>query len=105
MDIYVTFYAHQLNLPITEYLKQIDVIALWMWKPEELANVDFYLTSLNKLAPQCRIMLGVYTTALNENKQRHGRMPVPLMENSAKSLGLATEWADRGNHCLWRHYL
>jgi hypothetical protein len=85
MDIYVTFYAHQLNLPITEHLKQIDVIALWMWKPEELANVDSYLTRLNKLAPQCRIMLGVYTTAFNENKTPGWTgMPVPLMQKQCE---------------------
>lgn len=94
MDIYVTFYAHQLKLPVAEYLKQIDVIALWMWKPEELANVSSYLTSLDKLAPQCRKMLGLYTTALNEHKTpRWTGMPVPLMQKQCEQ---ALRWLRGG---------
>lgn len=94
MDIYLTFYARQLNLPIAEHLKQIDVIGLWMWKPEELANVDSYLTSLHKLAPQCRIMLGVYTTALNEHKTPGWTgMPVPLMQKQCEQ---ALAWLRSG---------
>jgi hypothetical protein len=94
MDIYLTFYAHQLNLPIAEHLKQIDVITLWMWKPEELENVDAYLTQIEKLAPQCRRMLGLYTTALNENKTPGWvGMPVPLMKKQSEQ---ALEWLRGG---------
>ena len=94
MDIYLTFYASQLNLPIAEHLKQIDVIGLWMWKPDELANVDSYLTSLDKLAPQCRKMLGVYTTALNEKKTPAWTgMPIPLMQKQCEQ---ALEWLRSG---------
>lgn len=94
MDIYLTFYAHQLSLPIAEHLKQIDVIGLWMWKPEELANVGSYLTGIEKLAPQCRKMLGLYTTALNENKTPGWTgMPVPLMQKQCEQ---ALEWLRSG---------
>jgi hypothetical protein len=94
MDIYLTFYAHQLNLPIAEHLKQIDVIGLWMWKPEELANVDSYLTQTRKLAPQCRLMLGVYTTALQEHKTPEWvGMPVPLMQRQCEQ---ALAWLRSG---------
>ena len=85
MDMYVTFYARQLSLPIAEHLKFIDVVTLWMWKPEELANVDSYLTSLENLAPQCRKMVGVYTTALDENKTPQWTgMPIPLMQKQCE---------------------
>jgi len=85
MDIYVTFYAHQLKLPIVEHLKQIDVITLWMWKPEELADVDSYLAQLDKLVPRCRKMVGLYTTALNEGKTPAWTgMPVPLMQKQCE---------------------
>jgi len=94
MDIYLTFYAHQLNLPIAEHLKQIDVIGLWMWKPEELANVDSYLTQIHKLAPHCRVMLGVYTTALQEHKTPEWvGMPVPLMQKQCEQ---ALAWLRSG---------
>jgi len=85
MDMYVTFYAHNLKLPIAEYLKLIDVITLWMWKPEELAEVDSYLTKLDQMAPHCRKMVGVYTTALNEKKTPAWTgMPVPLMQKQCE---------------------
>ena len=94
MDMYVTFYAHELNMPIAEHLKLIDVIALWMWKPEELASVDSYLAQLDKLAPQSRKMVGVYTTALNENKTPAWTgMPVALMQKQCEQ---ALGWLRRG---------
>jgi len=84
-DIYVTFYASQLKLPIVEHLKQIDVITLWMWKPEELANVDSYLNQLDKLVPGCRKIVGLYTTALNEGQTPAWTgMPVPLMQKQCE---------------------
>jgi hypothetical protein len=73
MDMYVTFYAHQLDLPTAEYLKLIDVITLWMWKSEELADLRRHLTRLDKLAPHSRKMLGVYTVALTKREPRPGR--------------------------------
>lgn len=94
MDIYLTFYAHQLKLPVAEHLKQIDVVGLWMWKPDELSNVDSYLISLNKLAPQCRIMLGLYTTILNENKTPGWTgMPIPMMKKQCEQ---ALAWLRQG---------
>jgi hypothetical protein len=94
MDMYVTFYARQLKLPITEYLKLIDVITLWMWKPEELANVDSYLTNLEQMVPGCRKMVGVYTTALQENRSPPWTsMPISLMKKQCEQ---ALGWLRRG---------
>ncbi|MGA2077699.1 MAG: hypothetical protein ABSH52_29770 [Terriglobia bacterium] len=94
MDMYVTFYARQLSLPIAEYLKLIDVITLWMWNPEELANVDSYLNKLDQMVPHCRKMLGVYTTALQENKTPPWvGMPVPLMQKQCEA---ALAWLRSG---------
>jgi len=85
MAMYVTFYAHQLNLPIAEYLKLIDVIALWMWKPEELADLDSHLTRLERLAPYSRRMLELYTVALDEKKTPAWTgMPIPLMKKQCE---------------------
>jgi hypothetical protein len=85
MDMYVTFYARQLKLPIAEYLKLIDVITLWMWKPEELADVDSYLVKLEQMVPGCRKMVGVYTTALEDNRNPPWTsMPIPLMQKQCE---------------------
>ena len=94
MDIYITFYAHQLNYRIAEYLKLIDVITLWMWKPEELADVDSHLSRLDELAPHSRKMLGLYTVALNEKKTPSWTsMPIPLMQKQCEQ---ALEWLRGG---------
>ena len=94
MDSYVTFYSHQLDLPIAEHLKLIDVITLWMWKPEELAKLDSHLTRLDKLAPGCRKMLGLYTTALNEHQTPAWTgMPIPLMQKQCEQ---ALAWLHSG---------
>lgn len=94
MDSYVTFYSHQLDLPIAEHLKLIDVITLWMWKPEELEHLDSHFTRLDKLAPGCRKMLGLYTTALNEHQTPAWTgMPIPLMEKQCEQ---ALAWLHSG---------
>jgi hypothetical protein len=94
MDIYVTFYARQVNLPIAEYLDLIDVVTLWMWTPEELADLDSHLTKLEKLAPHSRKMLGVYTVALDERKTPAWTgMPVSLMQ---KQCDQALRWLHEG---------
>jgi len=94
MDMYVTFYARQLKLPIVEHLKLIDVITLWMWKPEELDDVDSHLTKLEEMVPGCRKMVGVYTTALQENgNPRWTSMPIPLMQKQCEQ---ALGWLHSG---------
>jgi hypothetical protein len=81
MDMYVTFYARQLDLPVTEYLKLIDVITFWIRKPEDLADQDSCLTKLEKLAPHCRKMLGVDTCAIDRTRTpAWTSLPIPLMQ-------------------------
>jgi len=86
MDMYVTFYAHQLNLPhASDYLKFVDVITLWTWKTEELADLDSHLTKLEELAPRSRKMLGVYTVALDEkHTPAWTGMPILLMQKQCE---------------------
>jgi hypothetical protein len=81
MDIYVTFYARQVNLPIAEYLRLIDVVTLWIRTPEGLADQDSCLAKLEKLAPHSRVMLGVDTFAIDKTKTpAWASLPIPLMQ-------------------------
>jgi hypothetical protein len=81
-------------MPIAEHLKLIDVLTLWMWKPEEINVLDSHLTKLEKLVPHCRKMLGVYTEALDESKTpAWTSMPIPLMQ---KQCELALAWLRSG---------
>lgn len=95
MDMYVTFYTRLLTLPhVTEYLKLIDVITLWTWETEELANLDSHLTQLEELMPKSRKMLGMYTVALNEKRTPAWTgMPIPLMRNQCEQ---ALAWLRSG---------
>jgi hypothetical protein len=81
MDLFVTLYNQGLNSPIAEYLKLIDVITYWIRRPEDLADQDACLTKLEKLAPHCRIMLGVDTFAQNRGQTPAWTdRPIPLQE-------------------------
>jgi len=94
MDLYVTFYTRQLNLPIAEYLKLIDVITIWIWNPEDLSKLNADLARLEQLAPHSRKMLGLYMVALNEHKTPAWTgMPIPLMQMQCEK---ALDWLHRG---------
>ncbi|MGA2074091.1 MAG: hypothetical protein ABSH52_11360 [Terriglobia bacterium] len=81
LDLYVTFYTEFLNRPLGEYLKLIDVIALWGEPVKDSAN----LALLEKLAPNCRKMLGLYTTDHDKNRVPAWiGMPVPTMQRQCE---------------------
>jgi hypothetical protein len=60
LELMVTFYTKQLDLPVAEYFRLIDVVALWTWGPSDLVNLQTNLTKLAKLAPTSTVFLGCY---------------------------------------------
>ncbi len=58
--MFVTLYDHQLDLPLADYLEQIDVVTLWTGRPEGLAHLESNLKKAEALAPKARRMLGCY---------------------------------------------
>jgi hypothetical protein len=68
LDLFVTLYTNQLDMPIGDYLELIDVVTLWTWSTADLANVDKNLAKLEKLAPKSRKLLGCYTTDYDRNR-------------------------------------
>jgi hypothetical protein len=72
LDLFVTLYTTQLDEALGEYLKLIDVVTLWTWKPAELVNLEASLRKLERLAPQKRKMLGCYWIDYNT------KGPIPL---------------------------
>jgi len=60
LDLWVTLYARQLNLPIREHLKQCDVVTLWIWHAKEIDNLKQNLERAKKLASSSHIVLGCY---------------------------------------------
>jgi hypothetical protein len=89
LDIFVTWYARDLDLPLGDYLKLIDVVTLWVWKPEDFENLEAYLKKVNQQAPHAKVMLGCYVVDYDKKKST----PVPAMEYQCE-LGL--RWLREG---------
>jgi len=86
LDLYVTLYTNQLNDPIIDYLNQIDVVTLWTWETDDLANLEANLKRLEQIAPRTRKILGCYTTALNpKNNPRWTPLPIPAMRQQCET--------------------
>jgi hypothetical protein len=76
LDLNVTFYTNQLDLPVADYLDLMDQVTLWTWKPSDLKNLETNLTKLEKLAPRAHRMLGCYVVDYDGKKST----PVPEMK-------------------------
>ncbi len=59
-QVFATVYTHQLDLPLHEYFKLIDVLTLWTWKPEDLKNLESNLKKIDSVVPHAKKMLGIY---------------------------------------------
>ena len=80
LDLNVTLYTYQLNPSIADHLAVIDKVTLWTWKSAELANLDRNLSTLRKLAPKARIMLGCYLVEYDEGAS----IPIPAMQHQCE---------------------
>lgn len=52
LRVFVTLYVNQLDLPLGDYLKLIDVITAWTSSPAELANLEANWKKLEQRAPK-----------------------------------------------------
>ena len=85
LDLYVTLYTQMLNRPLADYLKLIDVITLWTGETAQIANLDANLASLEKLAPESRILLGCYTAEYDAKRTPMWLpLPVPSMKHQCE---------------------
>lgn len=72
LDLGVTLYTYQLTPRIRSHLDLCDVISLWTWKSEDLAELETSLKRLEAIAPGKRILLGCYLYDFGNNR------PMPL---------------------------
>lgn len=89
LEVFVTLYDRQLNLPVADYLELIDVVTLWTGRPEGLANLEANLQKAERLAPKARRMLGCY---LVDYGRKQG-MPLAAMQLQCQT-GL--RWLQQG---------
>ena len=89
LDLGVVVYTNQLDQRIVPHLKHCDIVSLWTWKAEEIANLEANLAKMKKLAPDKRILLGLYMWDFGLRKP----MPVDLMRRQCE---LALKWLGEG---------
>lgn len=80
LDLNVTLYANQLDRPIADHLAVIDKVTLWTWNSADLANLDKNLSTLERLAPKARKVLGCYMVEYDEGES----IPIPAMQQQCE---------------------
>ena len=61
LDFWCVLYAHELDKDLEKYISCFDGITFWIWKPEEIGDMEQYLEKFFSLAFGKKTMLGVYT--------------------------------------------
>ena len=89
LDIFVTFYVKQFDLPLKDYLDLIDVLTIWNMESAEIRNIEDNLQKLERLYPRKRKLLGCY---LVDYPKKQG-IPVDLMKHQCE-VGL--RWLQQG---------
>lgn len=60
LDLWVVIYTHQLTEAVVPYLELCDVVTLWTWQADGLANLESNFAKLEELLPGKRKVLGCY---------------------------------------------
>ncbi|MCM8821012.1 MAG: hypothetical protein NC932_03575 [Candidatus Omnitrophica bacterium] len=74
MELWTVLYQHQLDLPVKEYLKKVDLTTYWVWKSEEINEIKGCFEKFCKIVPEKRKALGIYMWDYGNNKE----MPLDL---------------------------
>ena len=89
LDLWVVLYDHQLEDPVSDHLKQCDVVTFWTWKAVDLQDLKSNFEKAEKLTPETRKVLGCYMWDYGEKKP----LSVATME---KQCELGLEWLKHG---------
>lgn len=72
LDLWLVWYAHQLDYELTEYIKLFDVMTLWEWKGSNLARLDSNIDKFIDKTSDKRRLVGCYLYNYGE------RMPMTV---------------------------
>ncbi|MCY2994883.1 MAG: hypothetical protein NTY19_44530 [Planctomycetota bacterium] len=84
LEIYSTYYTTLLKLPLDEYLKLLDGVTFWTWKPDDLVDLDSNVAKVKQVAPHLKLILGCYLVDFT----RKTSIPIPAMQRQCE-FGLA----------------
>lgn len=68
MDIYVTWYTHDMKSLDESIMSYIDGLTLWTWKSEELPLIEERVNKIAEVFPEKRKLLGIYLYDFNSRK-------------------------------------
>ena len=80
LEIYATYYTTLLKLPLDDYLKLLDGITFWTWKPEDLVHLASNLAKVKEVAPHLKVILGCYLVDFT----RKASIPIPAMQRQCE---------------------
>ncbi|MBM4034291.1 MAG: hypothetical protein FJ291_21300 [Planctomycetes bacterium] len=89
LDLWVVLYAHQLNLPVGDHLRQCDIATLWTWKAADLANLEASFTHFEAVSFGVRKVLGCYMWDYGTRQP----MPLDLFQHQYR---LGVQWLRQG---------
>lgn len=81
MDIYATWYTHDIDSLEPKIMDYIDGLALWTWKSEELPLLEERLNKIAEAFPKQKKLLGIYFYDFNSRKP----VPVELMKHQCET--------------------
>ncbi len=89
LELGVTLYTYQLDMPIGPYLDLCDWVSLWTWNAPDLKDLEANLAKCEQLTPNSKKMLGLYMWDYGLKQP----MPLDLMKRQAD---LALRWLREG---------
>ena len=67
LEFWCVLYAHETEKDLSVYMPCFDGVTFWIWKPEEINDMQMYLDKFFALAKDKKTMLGVYTYDFSVN--------------------------------------
>lgn len=80
LEIYSTYYTTLLKLPLDDYLKLLDGVTFWTWKPEDLVDLPANVAKVKEAAPHLKVILGCYLVDFT----RKTSIPIPAMRRQCE---------------------
>lgn len=68
LEFWCVLYAHEMEKDLSQYMPCFDGVTFWIWKPEEIKDMQMYLDKFFNLAKGKKTMLGVYLYDYSVNK-------------------------------------
>lgn len=67
LDFWCVLYASQLDMDLDAYIDCFDGVSFWIWKSEDIENMEEYIEKLFKISNGKPVMTGIYLWDYSEN--------------------------------------